>query len=128
MQNLRLPLAAASVAALVILGACHREPTVIEVGPPDTQAEDLAKAKPVQLPPSIVASKAYRCKDNSLVYVDFMSDQKSAVLRMKKGGEATPLSATEPGKPFAGNGYSVSGSGSTITLTAPGKGAQACTA
>ena len=28
----------------------------------------------VVLPPSIQASKAYRCKDNSLVYIDWLSD------------------------------------------------------
>jgi hypothetical protein len=31
-------------------------------------------AEPIVLPPSIAASHAYRCKDNSLLYVDWYSD------------------------------------------------------
>jgi hypothetical protein len=128
MQKSRILLAAAPIAALAILAGCNREPEVINAGPPDTQAADLAKAKPVTLPPSIVASRAYRCKDNSLIYVDFLSDQKSANFRSKKGGEPVLLTAPEAGQPFAGGGYTVTGSGSEITFAAPGKGSQSCKA
>ena len=37
--------------------------------PSSTMANAVVN-EPMVLPPSIVASKAYRCKDNSLVYVD----------------------------------------------------------
>jgi hypothetical protein len=124
----RTILAAASVAAIFTLAACNREPEVIHAGPPDTQAADLAKAKPVALPPSILASRTYRCKDNSLIYLEFLSDQKTATFRASKGGEATVLLAPEAGQPYVGNGYSVAGSGTTVSFTGPGKGTQSCRA
>ena len=126
MQN-RIILAA-SIAALATLTGCNREPEVIHAGPADTQAADLAKAKPVSLPPSIMASRTYRCKDNSLIYVEFMSDQKTAVFHATKGGEAEVLTAAEPGKPYEGAGRSITGNGTQITYSGPGKGAQACKA
>jgi len=128
MQKILRVLTAASVAALLPLAACNQEPEVINAGPPDTQAKDLAAAAPVELPPSIVASRTYRCKDNSLVYIDFMSNQ-TANYRTTKAGEATAvLTSPAPGQPYVADGYSVSGSGTEINLTAPGKGSQSCKA
>lgn len=127
MQKILRVLTAASVAALLPLAACNQEPEVINAGPPDTQAKDLAAAAPVELPPSIVASRTYRCKDNSLVYVDFMSNQQ-ARYRTTKGGEPTVLTSAAPGEPYVADGYSVSSSGTEINLTAPGKGSQSCKA
>jgi hypothetical protein len=62
------------------------------------------------------------------VYVDFYNDQKTATFRSKKGGDAVSLTASEAGKPYVSDGYSVTGSGNEITLTAPGKGTQSCKA
>lgn len=125
----RFPLlAAASCAALMSLAACNREPEVINAGPPDTQAEALKKAKPVTLPPSITASYTYRCKDNSLIKVDFMSDEKTAVMHAPKDGPAIVLNAPAAGEPYAGADALVTGKGKTITAKAPGKGAQECKA
>jgi len=126
-QRFLLP-AAASCAALMTLAACSREPEIINTGPPDTQAEALKNAKPVALPPSITTSYTYRCKDNSLIKVDFMSDQKTAVMHAPKDGPAIVLNAPAPGEPYAGADASVTGSGKTITAKAPGKGAQECKA
>ena len=129
MTKLSICFAATAVAALFTLGACNREPTIIHAdGPADVQADALAKAKPVALPPSIAASRIYRCKDNSLLYIDFMSDQKSANFRTKKGGDPVVLTAPEAGQPYIAEGYSVAGSGTQITVTSPGKGSQSCKA
>ena len=128
MHKTRLLLAAASCAALVALASCNREPEIINAGPPDGQEEALKNAKPVTLPPLISASRTYRCKDNSLIQVDFMSDNKTAVLRAPKDSEPIMLSAPEAGQPFVGGDASVTGSGRTITAKAPGKGAQECKA
>jgi len=38
------------------------------------------------------------------------------------------LTAPEAGKPLEGEGYKVEGSGTTLTVTVPGKSAQACKA
>jgi hypothetical protein len=128
MHNIKCLLAAASGAALLALAACQPEPETIVGGPPDTQAAELAKKAPVALPPSIVSSHAYRCKDNSLIYVDFMSDQKTAIFRTKKGGDPTVLTAAEVGKPYTAEGYSMSGGGTQVSVSAPGKGTQSCKA
>jgi hypothetical protein len=127
MRNLNLSLAAA--AAVLSLSACNREPEVITAnGPRDPQAEALKNAKPVQLPPSIIASRTYRCKDGSLIYVDFMNDQRTANFRVEKGGEPVGLTAAQPGQPYTADGYSVSANSEQIEATAPGKGTQSCKA
>ncbi|MBJ7444687.1 MAG: hypothetical protein JHD32_10365 [Sphingobium sp.] len=120
-----LPLIA--VASLSLLAACNKndEPEVVG-GPADPMAAELANAAPVELPPSVKANKQFRCKDNSLIFVDFMSDDKTAQLRTEKGGTATTLKAAEVGQPFTAEGFSVSGTGDDVTITVPGKGAQAC--
>ena len=41
-------------------------------------ANELANAAPVELPPAIAASKTYRCKDNSLVQIDWLQGGKGA--------------------------------------------------
>jgi hypothetical protein len=58
MHSHRRFLAAAAIAAVLTLTGCKQETVV--AGPYDPQAEELAKAKPVTLPPSISASRAYR--------------------------------------------------------------------
>ncbi|MFZ2998238.1 hypothetical protein [Sphingobium sp.] len=116
-----------AVAAVALLSACNKndEPEVVG-GPADPMAAELANAAPVELPPSVKSNKQYRCKDNSLLFVDFMSDDKTALLRTEKGGTATSLKAAEAGQPFTAEGYEVKGSGDAVTITVPGKSAQAC--
>ena len=124
---LRPILAAAALCAL--LAGCNAKPTTLTQGEPaDPTANQVATAPPVALPPSVEATKSYRCADNSLVFVDFMSDKTSANLRKTKDGDAVALTAPAAGQPYAGGGYTVSGSGDTATITQPGKSAQACTA
>lgn len=121
-----LPLIA--VAGLTMLSACNKndEPEVVG-GPADPMAEKLANAAPVELPPSVKANKQYRCKDNSLIFVDFMTDDKTANLRTEKTGSPTKLTAAEAGKAYtAEGGYEVSGQGDDVTIMVPGKGAQSC--
>ncbi|RJF91494.1 hypothetical protein [Sphingomonas cavernae] len=122
-----LPVAAAS--ALLALAACNTEPeTVTGGGPQDDMAAELANAAPVELPPSMKESKTYRCKDNTLVYVDFLSDDKSANIRLDKSAAPTQVKAEEAGKPMIAEGYSLEGSGPSVTITLPGKGSQSCKA
>jgi hypothetical protein len=123
-----LSLAAACVAATLSLAACQQETEVVET--PDPQAAELAKAPPVELPPAIQASRTYRCKDNSLVYIDFMSNN-TAIVRKTKGGEpplATTTAETAGGEYKSADGYTISGNSAQITYTAPGKGGQSCKA
>ncbi|WP_380940934.1 hypothetical protein [Sphingomonas floccifaciens] len=82
----------------------------------------------IQMPPSIAASHTFRCKDNSLVYVDFFSDRVTASLRTEKSGPPIRLVAPAKGEPFTGEGYVLVGSDTSITLSKPGTASQACKA
>lgn len=125
----RFTLMFAAGSALLALSACNTEPeTIVAGGPRDDMAEELANAAPVELPPSVKESKTYRCKDNTLVFIDFLSDDKSANIRLEKNGTPTQVKAPEAGQPMVAEGYSLSGSGASVTLELPGKGSQACKA
>ncbi len=118
---------AAAFAALFLLSACNSEPTV--VGPTDPQAEALKNAPKVTLPPAIRVAKTYRCKDNSVVYVSFLADNVTAAVRDKE--ESPPrvtLKAPGADQPFVAEGFSLSGSGDTVTYTSPDSGTQSCRA
>ena len=120
--------AAFALAALVALGGCNNKPTTITAnGPDDPQAAQLKDAKPVAPPPMIQASHTYRCADNSLVYVDFYTNNTAAV-RTQKGGTPTTLTAEGGKPPYKGAGYSLSGSGTKVSFDAPGKKSQSCDA
>lgn len=116
-----------AVAALLTLSACQQE--TIVAGRKDDMAEALAKAPKVVLPPAIKSTKAYRCKDGGLVYVDLFQGDKMANLRSTENGPATKLEALEAGQPMvAEGGYSLTVSGNNVNVTQPGKGAQVCKA
>ncbi len=124
----KIVFAAASVAASLSLAACSNEPEVVDTNP-DPQAAELAKAPPVTLPPAIKESKTYRCKDNSLVYVTYMADNVTAMVRDKQ--EEPPvatLKAPAAGEPFVSEGFSLSVNGNSITYNSPDKGTQSCKA
>ncbi len=124
----KIVFAAAFVAASLSLAACSNEPEVVDANP-DPQAAELAKAPPVTLPPAIKESKTYRCKDNSLVYVTYLADNVTAMVRDKQ--EEPPvatLKAPAAGEPFVSEGFSLSVNGSSITYNSPDKGTQSCKA
>ena len=78
---------------------------------------------------SIASSKIYRCKDNSVVYIDWLSDNKSANFRANQNDVPVTLTAPEAGQPMVADGYSLTGTPSgSVTLTRPGKGSQSCSA
>jgi hypothetical protein len=122
--------------SLIIIGsaalvACNKEShTIVGGEQPDPMKEELAKAAPVELPPAIAASKTYRCKDNSLVTIDWLQGGKGAYVH-GKGQEQTHLKPAEgaEGGPFtAEGGYALNGTAkaTSISVTLPGKGAQSC--
>lgn len=118
--------AAATIAAFLSLAACSSEPEVVDANP-DPQAEALANAPPVEAPPMIQASNTYRCRDNSLVYIDFYTNN-TARVRPERGVPGTLVTAPETGQPYTAEGYSVSGSGEQISYTSPDAGTQTCNA
>ena len=122
-------IAAASIAAFLSLSACKNQPEVVDTNP-DPMKDELAKAAPVELPPAIQASRTYRCKDNSLVFIDFMSNN-TAIVRKEKGAEpplATVTAETAGGAYKSADGYSVSGNSQQITYSSPSGGSQSCKA
>ena len=112
------------------LGACNSEPeNLVGGGTPDPMAKELAGAAPVELPPAIAASKTYRCKDNSLVSIDWLADNKSANLRV--GGATTPVqlkAAAAGGALTAADGTSLTGAAAAgkVGLTLSGQSATTC--
>ena len=119
--------------ASLALVACQQE-TIVANEQPDPMASELANAAPVELPPAIAASKTYRCKDNSLVQIEWLADNKGAYVH---GADRTQthVKPAEPveGQPastdlIAEGGYVLKGNAtaSTVNLTMPGKGAQVC--
>ena len=117
-----------AIVAAAALAGCNKQDHTITAGPDDPMANQLANAPPIQLPPSIAASKIYRCKDNGVVYIDWLSDNQTANLRGEKNGAATMLKSAVAGEPLVAEGYSLTGAAtdSSVTLTRPGKGSQSC--
>jgi hypothetical protein len=82
------------IAAALMLAACNNsDHTIVDNGPPDPMANQLANAAPVELPPAITASKAYRCKDNSLVYIDWLSNGAARIKQNKADPTGTDVPA-----------------------------------
>lgn len=122
-------LRATPLALLVALAACnsHSE-TATNTVETTAEANTAAPAAPIELPPPLLASRTFRCKDNSVVYIDFYGGEKTADLRATKDGSVTKLTAPEAGQPLTGDGYSVSGTGTQVNITQPGKPSQSCKA
>jgi hypothetical protein len=124
------PILGTAPLAALLLAACSMEPTTVTAPDNDPQANEIAAAPPVKLPPAMLASKSYRCKDNSTVFVDWFNDNMTANIRTERGGTPTALSAPAAGEPYVGGGYTVSGSAdaANASVTKPGGTAQSCTA
>nr|AYC80419.1 hypothetical protein [uncultured bacterium] len=71
------------LAATAALAGCNKQSD--DAGSPDSNESNSATKAPVQLPPSILATKLYRCADNSVVTVDYLSDNKSANVHVGEG-------------------------------------------
>ena len=124
-------IAIAALAATALIGCSKKNHTIVAGSAGDRNTPVSAPIDPASLPPAIVASKIYRCKDNSVVYIDWLADNLSANLRSDKNGAAALVKAPEAGKPMvADGGYSLNGSAtsSSITVARPDKGSVACKA
>lgn len=109
-----------TAAAMAGLTACDMKPT--QVGPgAETQAKSGATpevpVKPVTLPPSISASKQFRCADNTLALVEFYSDDMSASVKTSATGAATKVTAPAKGETMVGGGYTLKGTKTDANVT-----------
>jgi uncharacterized lipoprotein YajG len=120
------------LAAAAALAGCNKQGHTIVAGPEiDDNQGNVAANGPVTLPPSILATKIYRCADNALVTVDYLSDNKSANVHGEKGAPIVQVVAPEAGQPMIGpGGYEVAGSAnsSTAKIAVPGHPSQSCKA
>ena len=122
-------LRATPLAALLFLAACDTKPTTIVAGGPnDPTADQIKNAPPVKLPPAMLANKSYRCKDNSLIFIDWFNDNMTANLRLKdKAATPVNLSAPSAGAPYVGGDYELTGTADAKSVTlAKGGASQSC--
>jgi uncharacterized lipoprotein YajG len=121
-----------TLAAAAALAGCNKENHTIVAGPnvSDNDSTNVAANGPVALPPSIVATKIYRCADNAVVTVDYLSDNKSANVHTDKGSTVQVASAEAGQAMTAPGGYSIEGSAtaSTAKIEVPGHPSQSCKA
>ena len=121
---------ALAIMPLLALAACNSKPTAIHPDDDDDMKTAVANAAPVELPPSIAATKTFRCKDNSVITLDFYSDGKSVGVHPKPDTRATVAKAAAAGQPMttADGAYTVSGTATaaSVDITMPGKDKQAC--
>ena len=113
--------------AATALTACSKESHTIVAG---SKGDNVTvNTADVVLPPAIEASKSYRCKDNSVVYIDWLNDKKTADVRASKQGSATRVMSAEAGKAMTAAGYPLTGTkdSGSVTVERPGKGSQSCT-
>ena len=91
-----------TLVAAAALAGCNKEDHTIVGGPGADEPEANSVAAPVVLPPAIVASKTYRCKDNSLVYIDWLSDN-TARIKKDKNEVGTTVTPGADGSPLTGD-------------------------
>ena len=91
-----------ALTAAAALAGCNKEDHTIVSDPagPDPMANQ-ANAD-VVLPPAIAASKSYRCKDNSLVSIDWLSDG-TARIKSDQPGAGTTVTPGADGSPLTGD-------------------------
>jgi hypothetical protein len=99
----RIPLLITLVAAAALAG-CNENHTIVAGGPDEGNDTNAVSNEPVVLPPSISATKTYRCADNKLVYIDWMSD---GTARVKKTRDEAGTVIT-PGKELKGDAKAAS--------------------
>lgn len=118
--------------AAAALAGCNKESHTLVSGPDgEDNGANIAANGPVALPPAIVATKIYRCADNNIVTVDYLSDDKSANVHATKGAAAILVTAPAAGQAMtADGGYQVQGSptGSSAKIAVPGHPLQTCNA
>ena len=121
---------ALTIGLVAALAACDGENHTIVAGGPADDGANSAAAN-VVLPPSILTSKVYRCADNVIVHVDWLSDGKSATIRTDKAASPNMVSTAEEGEPMTSeSGYALTGNAQagSVKVTVPGGRAQNCKA
>lgn len=102
-----------ALTAALSLSACNQEDhTIVTGGPVDPMANQLANAAPVELPPSILDTKSYRCADNSVIYIDWLSNGAARIKKSAREVGGTEIAAGSP---------ELTGDAKSATVTYAGK-------
>ena len=112
----------AIAAAATVAGCDNSDHTIVAGEPYDPQEEAVQNLQNVELPPAIVASHAYRCRDNSLVYIDWLNND-SARIKQSRSEVGTTVSREGEEGPYTAEGQSLAGTATDQTVTLNG---QAC--
>jgi hypothetical protein len=98
-----------AVVAAAALAGCDKQDHTIQAGPADPMANVSMNAD-IKLPPAIVANHKYRCKDNSVVQIDWLSDGTVNSARVTpQGGATVDLAQVEAGGAYTAEGASLTG-------------------
>ena len=131
----RTPLLLTAVVALALAACDSHGNTIVQNGPADPMANEIANAGPVELPAPIVLSKKYRCADNTVVSLDWREKDNqptAANLRVADATVPTELTLGAEGKPpyTAADGTEMTGTkeAGSVQLKLPGKSSQTCKA
>jgi hypothetical protein len=109
-----------TIAAAAALAGCNNQ-SQAETDAANQAANEAANAN-VKLPPAIVASHKYRCKDNSLLSIDWLSDGTSNSARATpEGGAAVTLAQAEAGGAYTAEGTSLTGDPQAQSVTFKGQ-------
>ncbi len=108
------PFTILALVAAAALAGCNNEDHTIVAGP-GADDEPMNNVG-VVLPPSIQASKAYRCKDNSLIYIDWYSDGSARVKKSRDEVGAPSIAAGSP---------ELTGDAKAVSITYNGKSCKA---
>ncbi len=110
--------------AAVALSGCDTGSNTVVLNPDGTEVNEAQEqaVQNVQLPPSIVASDKYRCKDNSVVSIDWLSDGTTNSARVTpEGGSVVTLAQAEAGGPYTAEGASLTGEAKAPSVTYNGQ-------
>lgn len=109
-----------AIAAVAALAGCNNQ-NQAETDAANEAANSTANAN-IKLPPAIVASHKYRCKDNSLLSIDWLSDGTSNSARATpEGGAAVTLAQAEAGGAYSAEGASLTGDPQAQSVTFKGQ-------
>lgn len=91
-----------------------------EEKPKDRSTTGNMSSSTVAMPPAIVASHSYRCSDGQVIYVDFLANDLSIIIRKSSTGPMFRLSAYAQGVSYVGDdGTNVTLDGKDIKLDEP---------
>lgn len=123
-------------AALTLSACSNADNTIVQQGPVDPMANELANAPAVELPPSIAATKTYRCDGNQVIEIDWTErNGQPAGANYRVGADTVASTVTtapaEGSGPYTGaDGSSISGTkdAASVQVTLPGRSAITCRA